>query len=81
MNFARRARQQSGTCLALYIVHGLLEAELTEKEVNSMVNKIFAAVLALSLFGLAIVSDVSAKRRCPRGQVDINNVCVSKPHR
>ena len=47
-----------------------------------MANKIFAAVLALSLFGLALVSDVSAKRRCPRGTDDNGtNICVPKPHR
>jgi len=44
-----------------------------------MTNKIFAAVLALTLFGLAIVSDVSAKRRCPPGTDDNGtNVCVPK---
>jgi hypothetical protein len=51
----------------------------TRKEVNPMANKIWATVLALSLFGLfAMVTDASAKRRCPRGQEDINNVCVPR---
>ena len=45
-----------------------------------MANKIFAAVLALSLLTLTLVSDVSA-RRCPRGFDDINNVCVPKTNR
>ena len=68
--------------LRSHISNGLIKAEFIGREVNSMANKIFAAVLALSLFGLALVSDVSAKRRCPRGTDDNGtNICVPKPHR
>jgi hypothetical protein len=51
-----------------------------------MVNEIFAtavamAVLSLGLLTMALLTmapDTSAKRRCPPGQEDINNVCVPK---
>ena len=39
------------------------------------------AVLSLGLLTMALLtmaSDTSAKRRCPWGQKDINNVCVPK---
>lgn len=42
-----------------------------------MVKRILAAFLALSFLGVMFApSDVLAKRRCPRGQEDIDNVCV-----
>ncbi len=39
------------------------------------------AVLSLGLLTMALLTmalDASAKRRCPPGQEDINNVCVPK---
>ena len=39
------------------------------------------AVLSLGLLTMALLTmalDASAKRRCPLGQEDINNVCVPK---
>ncbi len=46
-----------------------------------MLKKTMLAVLALSFLAgtLAVVPDAVAKRRCPPGQEDINNVCVPKP--
>ena len=44
-------------------------------------KKVFAAVVALSILGLGlltVVPDASAKRRCPPGYEDVNNVCVPK---
>jgi len=44
-------------------------------------KKAVAAVIALSILGLGlltVVPDASAKRRCPAGQEDVNNVCVKK---
>jgi hypothetical protein len=44
-----------------------------------MMTKMIAAILALSFMGLlALAPDAEAKRRCPRGQDDVNNVCVPK---
>lgn len=46
-----------------------------------MLKKSLMAVLALSFLAgvLAVVPDANASRRCPRGQEDVNNVCVPKP--
>ena len=44
-----------------------------------MIQRMLAAALALSFIGLlAMAPDAEAKRRCPRGQDDVNNVCVPK---
>jgi hypothetical protein len=44
-----------------------------------MIKKMIAAVLTLSFVGLlAMAPDAEAKRRCPRGQDDVNNVCMPK---
>jgi len=50
-----------------------------KEEVISMVKKVLAAFLLLSFLGVvATGSDALAKRRCPRGQEDVNNICVPK---
>lgn len=41
-----------------------------------MAKKVLAAVLALSFLGVMFAGAADAHRRCPRGQEDINNVCV-----
>jgi len=44
-------------------------------------KKVVAAVIALSILGLGLltaVPDASAKRRCPPGFEDVNNVCAPK---
>jgi len=41
-----------------------------------MAKKIMAMVLALSFLGVMFAGSALAERRCPRGQEDINNVCV-----
>ena len=44
-----------------------------------MVKKVLALALLLSFLGLNLMAtDAQAKRRCPQGQEDINNVCVPK---
>lgn len=48
------------------------------KGVTSMVKKIMALALALSFLGVMFADSALAKRRCPPGQEDINNVCVPK---
>lgn len=41
-----------------------------------MIRRLIAVALALSFLGLlTVASDAEAKRRCPRGQEDIGNVC------
>lgn len=51
----------------------------TKEEVNDMVKRILAIALTLSVLGvLASAPDAQAKRRCPRGYDDVNNVCVPK---
>ncbi len=50
-----------------------------KEEVNPMMKKVLAAFLMLSFFGVvATGSDALAKRRCPPGQEDVNNICVPK---
>jgi hypothetical protein len=45
-----------------------------------MVKRVLAIALALSFLGLAIiVPNAPAKRRCPRGFEDVNNICIPKP--
>ena len=44
-----------------------------------MVKKVLALALLLSFLGLNLMAtNAQAKRRCPSGQEDINNVCVPK---
>jgi hypothetical protein len=43
-----------------------------------MATKIWITVLTLSMFALLATAPASAKRRCPRGQEDVNNVCLPK---
>ncbi len=44
-----------------------------------MVKRVLAMALALTFLGLlSAAPDAQAKRRCPRGQEDINNICVPK---
>ena len=50
------------------------------KEGIKMLKKSILALVALSILGLTTISqDALAKRRCPVGQEDINNVCTPKP--
>lgn len=42
-----------------------------------MLKRIFAVTMLVSILGAASAAD--AKRRCPRGYEDINNVCVKVP--
>jgi hypothetical protein len=45
-----------------------------------MLKKTIAAGLLLSLLAIATLGDsAEAKRRCPRGQEDINDICVPAP--
>jgi signal transduction histidine kinase len=73
VNFARRARQQSGTCLALYIVHGLLEAELTEKEVNSMLRDI-VQILQARFTEAGVDSKLDLDKNLSKVRLDANHV-------
>ncbi len=41
-----------------------------------MAKKIVAMVLALSFLGVMFAGSALAKRRCPPGQEDINNLCA-----
>ena len=44
-----------------------------------MVKKVLALTLALAFLGLNLMAtDAQAKRRCPPGFEDVNNVCVPK---
>jgi hypothetical protein len=46
-----------------------------------MLKKTIAASLLLSMIAVtALASQADAKRRCPRGYEDINNVCVYTGH-
>jgi hypothetical protein len=45
-----------------------------------MLKRIFAVTMLVSMLGAAYAADTaSAKRRCPRGYEDVNNVCVPVP--
>jgi hypothetical protein len=45
-----------------------------------MLKKTIATALLLSLVAVATLGDTAdAKRRCPRGYEDINDVCVPAP--
>ena len=43
-----------------------------------MAKKILAAVMALSFLTVMFAGSADAKRRCPRGQEDVGDVCVPK---
>jgi hypothetical protein len=46
-----------------------------------MLKKTIATTLLLSLVVVAALADsVDAKRRCPRGFEDINDICVPAPN-
>jgi hypothetical protein len=46
-----------------------------------MLKKTIVAGLLLSLVAVATLADsVDAKRRCPRGYEDVNDVCVPAPN-
>jgi len=41
-------------------------------------KKLLAAVMALSFLTVMFAGSADAKRRCPRGQEDVGDVCVPK---
>src|SRR5256885_13577054 len=43
-----------------------------------MAKKLLAAVMALSFLTVMFAGSADAKRRCPRGQEDVGDVCVPK---
>jgi len=43
-----------------------------------MAKKILAAVMALSFLTVMFAGSADAKRRCPRGQEDVGDVCMPK---
>src|SRR2546422_5327968 len=85
--FARIAHDVSSTVLAgrsgisVACIRGRSNAVRTEGMTRGgeyMAKKLLAAVMALSFLTVMFAGSADAKRRCPRGQEDVGDVCVPK---
>lgn len=71
-------REHGATCLR----ERLQQTLYIEYRGKIMLKKTIAASLLLSVVAVAaFANQADAKRRCPRGYEDINNVCVYTGHR